>query len=56
MSAMTTSAMCTLHACGDVKVFRTLDECPATASQHFGNTKKKKCLLLFLIFAGGIFF
>jgi hypothetical protein len=46
--------MCTLHARGDVKVFRTLDERPATRFAR--NTKKKKCSLLLCIFAGVIFF
>jgi len=42
--------------CGDVKVFRTLDESPRHRLASLGNTKKKKCLLLFCIFAGGDFF
>jgi hypothetical protein len=54
MKAM--SAMRTLHAPCDVKVFRTLDESPRHRLASLGNTKKKKCSLLLCIFAGVIFF
>ena len=45
----------TRGARGSLKLNRTLGESPVTASQHFGNTKKKN-VHCFLDFRGGEFF
>ena len=47
MSAKTTSAMCTLHAGGGVKVFRTLHERPATRFAR--KPRRKNVLQLFVL-------
>jgi len=47
--------MCTLHAPCDVKVFRTLDERPATASLHSATPKRKNVSCFFVFSRGGIF-
>ena len=47
--------MCTLHACGDVKVFRTLDERLATASLHSATSKRKNVPCFFVFSRGWIF-
>jgi hypothetical protein len=55
LKAIPMKANRTRGARGDVKVFRTLDAKPHHRLASLGNTKKKKCSLLFLFSRGWIF-